>query len=166
MKGSEQPSIILTLLILIGEFLFGKKKRSKPSVSQIDASTKQKRNNNCNRMKSIADRFQDHTAEVIPFWVRGRARVKKFREVNIGERVDLRLVDDDMKVFFDNEYIAELYPESGSRLEDVLIKGIRFNAYLGGRDLSYRFDDNIDSCSIIVFYKFPGVAPTKVIIKD
>lgn len=166
MKGSGPGSLGGLILFFIGELLFGKKKRTRLSNFQTTEPSKQKRNDNCSRMKDIAERFNDHTAEVIPFWVIGNNRVQKFRQVNIGERVDLRIINGDMQVFFNNEFIANLYPASGSRLERLIRDGIRFNAYLGGRDLSYSFDTDIDSCSLIVFYQLPGVAPTKVIIKD
>ncbi len=117
-------------------------------------------------MQDIADRFKDYTAEVIPFYVRGVSQVYSFRQANIGQRVEIKLIKHGLQVFYKNEFIANLYPDTGSRLEQLIRDKVRFNAYLGGRDLSYRFDTDIDSCSVIVFYRLPGVPPTKVLIKD
>ncbi len=117
-------------------------------------------------MQNIADRFKDYTAEVIPFWVRGVIPVHTFKQANIGQKLDIKLINHGLQVFYNNEYIADLYPDSGSRLEQLIRDNIRFHAFLGGRDMSYRFDSDIDSCSVIVFYQLPGVPPTEVIIKD
>lgn len=117
------------------------------------------------RMKKIASLYTDHTAEVIPFFVHGKKRVETSRLIDLGNKVELRLNDGNIKVFAYGDYIAELFPDKGSHLEKVMEKGIPFHAYLGGRDLAYRFDEDRDSCSIIVFYKLDGIPPTKVILK-
>ncbi len=166
MRGGGHFSFTGLIIYFIGYLLFGRKKRSRTPISQISASEKQKRKDNCDRMQIIADRFKDYTAEVIPFYVRVVSKVYEFRQANIGQRVEIKLIKHDLQVFYKNEFIANLYPDSGSRLKQLIRDNVRFNAYLGGRDLSYRFDTDIDSCSVIIFYQLPGVPPTKVILKD
>ncbi len=166
MRGGGPFSFTGLILYGIGYLLFGRKKRSRSSISQISASEKQKRKDNCDRMQNIADRYKDYTAEVIPFYVRGVSQVYALRQANIGQKLEIKLINHGLQVFYNNEFIANLYPDSGSRLEQLIHDNIRFNAYLGGRNPSYPVDLDIDSCSLIVFYQLPGVPPTKVILKD
>ena len=162
-------------------FFFDQKKRKKRSTTYrpqhtyqasrtsqsntFDHNLARKKRDNIERMKKIAALYTDHSAEVIPFFVRGKRRVETLRLLDPGNKVELRLNNGNIKVFAYGEYIAELLPDKGSHLEEVMNKGLTYHAYLGGRDLAYMLDEDLDSCSIIVFYKLPGLPPTKVNIE-
>lgn len=129
-----------------------------------DPLTERERKNISDVEKLVA-RYDGYTAEVFDINVFGRRKVETFRLLNPGEEVTLRKYRNTngiYKVFAFDEYVADIIVTGSSRLPQLFQQKIPFYAYLGGRDRAFRFRDDYDSCSIIVFYKMDGVPPTKV----
>lgn len=120
---------------------------------------------NIERVEKIVEEYEGYTAEVIKIMVSGRKKVNTWRLLTPGDKVDLRLIKGSIKVFAFGEFIAEPCLPEDSRIIKLLEDGLPFDAYLGGRDLAFANEENVDFCSIIIFYQLPGVAPTKVSIK-
>lgn len=127
---------------------------SQPPTTEEDA--------NVSAMKRVISEYKDYTAEVIPINVFGRRRVETFRLLSPGRKVELRIKNGDIKVFAFGEYIAELITPVDSNVPKLFDEQIHFDAYLGGRDRTFLYDDTYDSCSIIIFYKLDGIPPTRV----
>ena len=117
---------------------------------------------NISAMKKVVSEHQDCTAEVIGLNVSGRKHVETFRLLSPGNEVELRMKKGAIKVYAFGEYIAELITPADSNLPRLFEENVCFDAYLGGRDLAFLSNPTFDLCSIIVFYKLPGVAPTHV----
>lgn len=140
-----------------------KKKRYKgnsyqPSHSSSQPKVMTERESNISAMGKVVTEHEDSTAEVIF----GRRKVETFRLLSPGRKVELRMKKGDIKVFAYGEYMGELFIPKGSNLPRLFEENIPFEAYLGGRDLNMLSFENMDFCSIIVFYKLDGVPPTKV----
>lgn len=113
-------------------------------------------------MKKVVAEHNGWTAEVININVFGRRRVETFRLLSPGRKVELRMKNGDIKVFAYGEYISELIVSPDSSLPRLFNENITFDAYLGGRDQVFMYDNTYDSCAIIVFYKIDGIPPTEV----
>lgn len=151
---------IFAILVMCILSLFPRRKKLRVSKTCNEPSDTERAN--ISAMKKVVAEHEGFTAEVIPINVFGRKRVETFRLISPGHSVELRMKDGDIKVFLFGEYIAELLLPTDSHLQQILAESIPFDAYLGGRDLAFMYDDAYDSCSIIVFYKLKGVPPTKV----
>lgn len=105
----------------------------------------------------------DCSAEVLSLAVHGRRRASLMKRLRPGDWLKLRPSDIDgfVDVIVYRTCVGQLMCPDGSRVPELLGAGKRVWAYLGGRDLEYFYSDS-DFCSIIVFYKVPGVPPTKV----
>ncbi len=88
--------------------------------------------------------------------------IGSFRLLNPGDELELRRVGDVVKVFAFGEYVSDLSIPDTSQIHILIRDKIPFDAYLGGRDLDYIYNDNIDFASLIIFYKIEGLSPTKV----
>lgn len=134
-------------------------------LDSCDSENDHKKKMNLVNVSRVVDQYKDYTAEVISINIFGKNKVEKFRLLNPGDKVELRYIHDEIKVYSFGRFIADLIPDASSRLREVMSKGIPYHSYLGGRDMALMNLDSYDSCSIIVFYKMEGVPPTKVLIK-
>ncbi len=162
MKGIGPMGIGPILLYLAGSLLLGRKNHRAAASSALSQDRKRRERENTERMKNVIARFEGYTAEVLSLCVNGLKEVAACRKLNPGDKVDIRLVADEVKVYAGGEYIGWLYPKSDSRLMQLLKEGVGFSAFLGGRDQDNLWNQEIDFCSLIIFYKLPGVPPTKV----
>lgn len=117
------------------------------------------------RLDRVIAGHADCTAEVLSLAVcdaRNAARMKRLRP---GDQVELRARDKayavGVDVYADGCRMGELLCGEESRVPSLVADGATVEAYLGGRDLDYYHHD-CDFCSIIVFYRIPGVPPTRV----
>lgn len=155
------PGAILFSLVTAGVMkLFSGSKKRRYTYTPDELSAEEEAN--ISAVQIIVSAHEDCTAEVIPIRVFGKRRVDTFRLLSPGDKVTLKIKNDEIKVFAYGEYICELIPEAGSNLYRLFEDNVPFEAYLGGRDLSLKYQDSFDFCSIIVFYKLEGVGPTKV----
>ncbi|MDE6341833.1 MAG: hypothetical protein K2K93_05905 [Muribaculaceae bacterium] len=162
MKGIGPAGLGSMLFSLAVCALLSKKKHRSSASSALAQERKRRKRENIERMKNVIARFEGYTAEVLPFSVIGQKEVAACRKLNPGNKVEIRLADGEIKVYAGGEYIGWLYPNSDSRLLQLLEEGVRFSAFLGGRDPDYLWNLEVDFCSLIIFYKLPGVPPTKV----
>ncbi len=155
------PGATIFSLVFAGvmSLVFKTKKRKPTHISNQPTSEEDA---NIAAMKVVLSEHEDCTAEVIDINVFGRRRVETFRLLSPGRRVELRMKKDEIKVFSFGEYIAELITPADSNLPRLFNEHIHFDAYLGGRDMTFLYSDTYDSCSIIIFYKIDGIPPTKV----
>jgi len=114
-------------------------------------------------MEKIVAQHEGYTAEVIHINVFGRKRVDDFRLLKPGHEIELRMGRGGIRVYAFGKFMADVLEPAESNLPRLFKETIPFDAYLGGRNRTY--EDDYDSCSIIVFYKIDGVPPTKVILK-
>lgn len=159
------PGSLLFTLIVVGVMsLFSRSKKRPAQYSSPKSSSPlpAEAEANVDAMKKIVEKYDGYTAEVIEIRVFGRRRVDTFRLLSPGSKVDLRMKKGDIKVFVFGEYISELITPATSYLPRLFEEDIPFDAYLGGRDRAFLYDNTIDICSIIVFYKLDGVPPTQV----
>ena len=141
-------------------------RQSSATISQLpDNNLEKQTQENLERLQQVADSHKDYSAEVIPYYIKGKNRVKTFRLLNPGNEVELRLHDDDIKILAFGEYITDLLILKESHLQEVMKHGLPFHAYLGGRDPEYRYNDDFDLGNVIVFYKIEGLPPTQVTIQ-
>ena len=158
---SPGTEIFALLVMGVLSFFFGRKKRR--SVERApEKKGRTLEEVNMAAVKKVVDAHADCTAEVIDLLVFGRRRLSSFRCVWPGSPVELRMIRGDIKLFALGEYVAHPIVPNSSNLPRLFEENIPFEAYLGGRDLAFMTDEEYDSCSIIVFYKLPGVPPTKV----
>ena len=134
----------------------------KRGVRHISHSPSTQEDENVFNVTKIITKHSDCTAEVIPINVFGRKKVETFRLLSPGREVDLIMKNGYIKVFAYGEFIADLITPETSLVPKLFQQGIHFDAYLGGRDRAFLYDDGYDSCSIIIFYKMDGIPPTKV----
>ena len=121
-----------------------------------------KEQRNIDVMVSLVNSHSDFTAEVIPFSVFGRKNVETSRLKEIGEDLEIRQCGDTFRVYAYAEPIAELIIPKNSLIPSLLNDNEPIEVYLGGRDASMMYNDKLDLCSLIAFYKKEGVPPTKV----
>lgn len=133
-----------------------------PSHTSSQPKVMTERESNISAMEKVVAEHADCTAEIIKFDVFGRRKVGTFRLLSPGHKVELRMKKGDIKIFAFGEYIDDLIVPRDSNLPRLFEENIPFEAYLGGRDLNMLSFENMDFCSIIVFYKLDGVPPTKV----
>lgn len=95
-------------------------------------------------MRKVVAEHEDCTAEVIKINVFGRRRVRTFRILSPGHKVELRMKKGDIKVFAYGEYVADLIPSPDSNLPRLLGEQIPFEAYLGGRDMCFMYNEEYD----------------------
>lgn len=113
-------------------------------------------------MQQITRLHSDCTAEVLNFNVFGKRKVSTIRLIDPGDKIEVRCYKDEYKVFLYGEFMADLYPPKDSLIPRLFAEGVKFESYLGGRDMAMLYTDDIDFCSAIIFYKIPGIGPTKV----
>lgn len=116
------------------------------------------------RVQKVVASHADCTAEVFNIFVSGAARVRIFSDLIPGDKVELRMRDEKVAVYAEGKYMSTPLLPATSRLPGLLESDEDVEAYLGGRDISSG-TDTADFCSIIAFYKIPGVPPTKVNIE-
>ena len=119
-------------------------------------------------MEKVVAAHEEYSAEVFNISVFGRRKVETFRLLSPGDKVELRLkrgCNACVDVLAFGEYITDFIPDLGSNLLRLLKEKRQFDAYLGGRDLTFRYNDEYDACSIIIFFKLDGVPPTHVNLK-
>lgn len=148
-------------LILIYHLYSTRRKKLKSPPPGYDPLAPQKAKN-ISTMQEIVEAHADFTAEVFTVCVNGLAKVKTFRRLYPGDTVTMKLVDDDVQLYALGKYVCDMLIPEGSRLPELLRTGVAFEAYLGGRDMAYVYDNTMDFASIIIFYKIPGVPPTQV----
>lgn len=94
--------------------------------------------------------------------VSGKVRI--FSELTPGDRVRLQLRDGEVSVYAHGKYMCTPLLSDSSRLRRLLESDVNVEAFLGGRDVASGTDE-AEFCSIIAFYKIPGVAPTHVSVE-
>ncbi|MFG6385471.1 MAG: hypothetical protein K1V80_03195 [Muribaculaceae bacterium] len=158
------PIAIFSLVMCIWHLYSTRQKKKSQPPSGYDplATTKSK---NIASMQDVVDAHREYTAEVFSFYVSGIKRVKTFRLLNPGDELEIRAVGNKFKVFAFGEYMNDLIIPKSSHIPRLFKDKIPFETYLGGRDLDYIYNDEIDFASIIIFYKIDGVPPTKVIMQ-
>lgn len=174
MKGFGGPTPFG--LVLLGIFAFfhdTRKRRSKyrtvsttPKPDIWEDEKKQYEKQNVEAVNRMVAAHTDCTAEVFSVIALGWGQVNQFRKISPGEPVEIRRHKGWFKVFVENRYVCELYSGEQSLLPRIFDENIPFEAFLGGRNMqsAYR-DTERDFCSIIIFYRIPGVPPTKVNIE-
>ncbi len=172
MKGYFGSSGLWAFLLFLWDQRKKKRKKHLPPIPDdysyldiIESDHAAEMEKNIRNVSKIVDQYKDYSAEVISISIFGRKKVETFRLVHPGDIVDLRYIDDEIKVYSFERFIADLIPDPNSHLREVMSNDIPYHAYLGGRKISLTNLDDYDSCSIIVFYKLDGVPPTKVILK-
>lgn len=131
------------------------------STSSAELNQAQRRRN-FNRIESLVKGYEGFTAEVIKFSVSGQERVKKWRLVSVGDSVCLKRQEGKIQLYAFDSFVSDLQIPLDSNIPRLFDESIRFEAYLGGRNMDYIDDPDTDYCSLIVFYKIDGVPPTKV----
>lgn len=114
----------------------------------------------------VAD-HADYTAEVLTLSVNGRKKASRIKKLVPGDYVELRAsgYDSFVSVYVDGMNVGDMLCPDESRVPSLLSEGKPVDAYLGGRDLEFYYNDECDFCSIIVFYKIPGVPSTRIAIE-
>lgn len=153
----------LVLIIIVCALYHICMPRRKPYRRNIgaDGLTPQERAN-VEAMKKIVAQYEGYTAEVISFVVSGRKIVSYWREVPIGTPLEIRKDGILYYVYESGRRVYWFVKSEGSNIERLFDENIPFYAYLGGRNSSFLYGDNLDFSSIIIFYKIDGVPPTKV----
>lgn len=121
---------------------------------------------NISVMKKLVAQYEGYSAEVFDIWVDGRRKVETFRIFSPGRKVELKKSSNVIyRVLAFGKPVADIITPTSSNLPKLFDENIPFDAYLGGRDLDYIYNDEIDFASIIIFYKIAEVPPTKVILQ-
>lgn len=154
------PGATIFSLVFAGVMSLFSSSRKRPVVHSSPQPSEAEKN--VSAMQKLVSEYEGYTAEVIDINVFGRRRVETFRLLSPGRKVELRIKKGDIKVYAFGEFIAELITPVTSNLPRLFEENVNFDAYLGGRDSVFLYDDTYDSCSIIVFYKLDGVPPTQV----
>lgn len=115
-------------------------------------------------MRRIVDEHTGYTAEVFKLYVSGHRKVSIISRLIPGDRVDLKLIGEDVWVMVNGERIEDPVLPDNSRIPQILTEHIHYDAYLGGREVMV-CSPTFEIVSIIVFYKIDGVPPTKVDLK-
>lgn len=167
--GGVSP--ILSFGLWIIHLISGKVKKMKRAQKQAEAAAfaveheYDVRKANIDAMSRVVDCHGGYSAEVFNVFVFGSRRVSVFRLLGPGDEVDMKKTRDGIKVFAFGEYMADVVEPATSHLSELFDKGGPFDAYLGGRDRAYIYDDGCDFCSVMIFYKLPGVPPANVNLK-
>ncbi|MDE7135623.1 MAG: hypothetical protein K2N91_03240 [Muribaculaceae bacterium] len=120
---------------------------------------------NIREMKRIVAKYEGYTAEVFDATVFGRKKVKSFRWYHPGQEVRLRRSSDAFfDVLFYGDRLTDFFVSKTSNLPRVFKEKIPYFAYLGGRSKIFRYHDDLDAGSIIVFCKVEGVRPANVYV--
>lgn len=171
MKGFGGPTPLWLAIFGIFAFFYDtRKRRSKFATtsqpSKPDAWEEEKRKDerqNVESVRRVIAAHADCTAEVFSVIALGWGQVYQFRKVRQGDPVEIRRYKGRFKVFVQDRYVADLYPGEQSLLPRIFDENFPFEAFLGGRNMQNAYyDTEYDSCSIIIFYRIPGVPPTKV----
>lgn len=141
------------------------RKTTESSQMSTDKSTSSDDKENLSRMTKVAEQYSDHTAEVFNFSVHGRSKVLTCRLLQPGDKIELRLKDNFLKIFAFGEYLSETYLSDKSNLKMVFEQNIPYHSYIGGRYNCFMSDSNFDYFTVIIFYKVDGIPPTKVNIQ-
>jgi len=112
-------------------------------------------------MQRIVDEHADYTAEVFQLFVTKPWKVSIVSRLIPGDRVGLKLIDDEVWVTVNGKIVDDPALPLNSRLPQVLSEHIHYDAYLGGREIAV-CTPTLEVVSIIVFYKIDGVPPTNV----
>lgn len=153
-------ALLLVVMCIWHLYSTRKKKLSQPPVGYDPMAAE--KSQNISAMQKVVDEHKDFTAEVISFSVSCKKRVKKVRLLDPGDEIEIRAVRDDLKVYAFGEYMSDLIIPESSNIPRLFKEKVPFEAYLGGRDLNFINNEQIDFASIIIFYKLDGVSPTKV----
>jgi len=129
-----------------------------PAISPQD-------NPDCQRMRDIADRHSDCTAEVFMLTIKGRKAVNEVEFMSPGDAIDLKLnrSGDIVAYTLDDIRLGTPLVPFDSNFRRVLDEDIYFDAYMGGRDDGFMGDGTL--ITLVVFYRLPGVPPTTLEIK-
>ena len=162
--------VIFGIIMFYLDAIRGKKKHSdvKHSVSDDGTSENcifdQMRRENLEAIQKICESHTEYTAEIVKIRV-FYDDIWTWRRVKVGDPVT---VSYDTKrgiaiVKTHNIRVAKFdYRKETTGLAEVFEQGKPFEAYLGGRDINLINVPVLDVCSIIFFYKLPGIPPTKV----
>ena len=114
------------------------------------------------KMQRIAEEHADWTAEVLSLTIMDARKAGIMHGVSPGDPVELKYSTRyGVGVYVDNKRVGTLTCPDDSRVPELLKEYEYVKAYLGGRDNEYILSD-VDFCSIIVFYRIPGVPPTQI----
>lgn len=149
--------IVILIVVSFSSYLW----KTRRKVRRTD-NFSSKRQRNIDVMTSLVKAHSDFTAEVIPFSVFGRKNVEISRLKEVGEDLEIRQSDDIYRIYAFAEPIAELIIPKTSLIPNLIHDNDPIKVYLGGRDASMMYNNNLDLCSLIVFYKKEGIPPTKV----
>lgn len=168
MFRSFSPTVQLFSLMTAGIlslFKSSKKTRTSGPAAGSTPATNHSRSPYYDRVQKVVAAHADCTAEIFNIFVHGAGKVRIFSELIPGDRVDLRLRDDEVSVYVDGKYMSTpLLLSDSSRLRSLLESDADIDAFLGGRDVSCCSDD-AEFCSIIAFYKIKGVPPTRISVE-
>lgn len=159
----------LMIFAIAGFFIYLYKHRTPArKCSETLSTPSPEEKSNVLAMEKVVAAHEGYSAEVFNVSVFGRRKVETFRLLSQGDKVELRLKKGcsacvDVMAF--GEYITDFIPDLGSNLLRLLKEKRQFDAYLGGRDLAFSYDDTCDFCSVIIFFKLDGVPPTHVNLK-
>lgn len=155
-------SISILVAVMFGWHLYStrRKKLRRPPADYDPLAERKKAN--LSAIEEVVSDHSDCTAEVFNIFVKGVKKVKTIRLLDPGDEVEIRKVGGDVKVYAFGEYMADLMILSSSHLMKAFDSNVKIEAFIGGRDLAYIYDNDFDICSVIVFYKLDGVPPTKV----
>lgn len=114
------PGATIFALVVVGvlSLLSGSKKRQREQPTRPEPTPEE--DANMVAMRKVVAEHEDCTAEVIKINVFGRRRVRTFRILSPGHKVELRMKKGDIKVFAYGEYVADLIPSPDSNLPRLL----------------------------------------------
>lgn len=94
----------------------------------------------------------DCDSQVLQACISGRRRVDAFSLTRVGDRVDLRMVRGELRLYAYGEFVTDLYARYESPFDRALAANRPFEAYLKSRSTFFTSDD-CTVCDIIVFFK-------------
>lgn len=116
-------------------------------------------------LRHVADGHSDCTIEILQLLESGK-NARRIRELHAGE--PLQLKPQELFLFADvytvtGSHLGSCIIPTDSNLEKALEKGIKCEAFMGGKDDGCMGDNIL--ASIVVFFKMEGVPPTQLNIK-
>lgn len=161
--GAIVCAIVLYLISKLYKIWEKAKRVTKSFPADCSPTTEDKEN--LSRITKVTEQHSDHTAEVFNFSVHGRSKVLTCRLLQPGDKIELRLKDNFLKIFAFGEYLSETYLSDKSNLKMVFEQNILYHSYIGGRYNCFMSDSIFDYFTVIIFYKVDGIPPTKVNIQ-
>lgn len=154
---------IIGAVILISSFITAM--RGTASNHAHTPVTSPQDNPDYQRMRNIANRHSDCTAEVFMLTIKGRKAVNEVEFMSPGDVIELKLdrSGDIIAFTLDNIRLGSPIIPFDSNFRRVIGEKLYFDAYMGGRDDGFMGDSAL--ITIVVFYRLPGVPPTTLEIK-